>query len=308
MGHDAYTSAGRSGGFNQDFSGFDFSGFQSGSGFDFDSIFEMFTGGGFGHRRRDHRGEDLRYDIELSLEEAATGTTRRITLRKHVACKSCDGAGGHGITTCTTCNGHGMTRQTRRTPFGMFQTTTPCGACQGTGERFEQECGACQGTGIGVERVELDVDIPAGVDTGTRVRVRGEGDAGPRNGPSGDLYLFIRLRPHPVFKREGPDIFLDTPVSFPTLVFGGEIIVPTLNGEAKLKIPRGTQTHTLFRLKGKGIADTHHHGKGDQYVRVIAETPERLTAKQEKALREYAGMMDNEPHKGLFEKLKERLT
>jgi len=305
MGHDAFEHAGRGGGFNQDFSGFDFSGFQQG-GFDFDSIFDMFTGG-FSGGRRTRRGDDLRYDVTLTLEEAAEGVAQRISLRKLVVCTSCAGAGGKGQKQCASCHGHGVVRQARRTPFGVFQTQTTCKTCEGSGESFDTLCDTCDGQGRVSKTVQLDVDIPAGVDNGTRVRVSGEGDAGPRGSRAGDLYLFITVKPHPVFQREGNDIVLDAPVSFSTAVFGGEITVPTLSGDANVKIPRGTQSHTMFRLRGKGMPNVHGHGHGDAYVRVMLETPEKLTKKQEQALKEYADLVDNEPHMGLFKKLKEKL-
>lgn len=299
MGHAAFEQAGR----GQGFSGFDFSDFQQGFGFDFGDIFEMFTGGS--GRTRQRRGDDLRYDIEITLEEAADGVERTLKLRKHVPCQECHGQGGQGVKQCPTCHGRGMVRQTRRTPFGVFQTSGTCRECGGSGEIIEQLCEYCEGHGIITGTKEIKVDVPAGVDEGTRVRIAGEGDAGPRGAQPGDLYLFVHMRDHPIFKREHNDIYLDAPVSFPTLVFGGDITVPTLGGEAKVHIPKGTQTGTMFRLRGKGLPDVHGRGKGDQYVRTVVETPEKLTKKQEKALKEYAEMTDNEPHKGLFRKIKE---
>lgn len=304
MGHAAYQQAGRGGGGPQ----YQYQDF-SGAGFNFDDIFEMFTGG-FGGRSRPRtmRGDDLRYDLELDLEEAAFGAKKTITVRKHVPCEHCKGKGAKKTTACSACKGQGVVRQTRQTPFGVFQTTGACRQCEGTGQELHDVCGYCDGSGVVVGDKKIEVSIPAGVDSGTRVRVTGEGDAGPRGTQSGDLYLFITVAAHPVFERKGPDIHLDVPISFPTAVFGGEIVVPTLEGEAKVKIPGGTQTHTVFRLKGKGVYDLEARDTGDEYVRVIVQTPEKLTRKQEQALRDFADDFgEKHPEKSLFAKLKERL-
>ena len=298
VGHDAFTQNGRQGGF----SGFDASGF---SGFDFDDLFEAFTGG---RTRRTVKGDDLRYDLELTLEQAARGVEQDLKVRKHAACEECKGKGGKNARQCNACKGRGVTRQARQTPFGVFQTSTTCRACGGVGETFEHECQTCDGQGIILETKRIHVSVPAGVDHGTRVRVAGEGDAGPHGTQAGDLYLFIHLKQHPIFTREGNDILLDAPVAFPTLVFGGEITVPTIEGQASVKIPAGTQTGTRFRLRGKGIVDVHGRGHGDQYVRVVVETPAKLSRKQEKALKEYADLAEDEPQRSLFEKLKETFS
>lgn len=304
VGHDAFEQAGRGGAGGFDFSGFDFSGF----GGSFEDIFEMFTGGFGGRGRTRQRGEDLRYDIELTLLEAADGVEKEITLRKKVPCSTCDGKGGSGIEQCGTCKGHGIVRQTRRTPFGVFQTTGTCPQCNGAGSEFKNPCSTCNTQGTVTDRTNLNVQIPAGVDNGTRVRIPGEGDAGPRKSQPGDLYLFVHVKPHPLFRRDGNDIHLDAPIDFTTAVFGGTITVPTLKGEAKVKIPKGTQTGTKFRLQDKGVPDVRTGRRGSQYVRLKIETPQKLTKKQEKALKEYANLSDTEPHKGLFDKLKEKLA
>ncbi|MDD9953722.1 MAG: molecular chaperone DnaJ [Candidatus Woesearchaeota archaeon] len=302
MGHAGFQQSARAGGgAGPGFSGFDFSGFSGGFG-DFDDIFEMFTGRG---RRRTIRGEDLRYDMSLTLEEAAFGTEKNIKLRKHIPCEECDGKGGKDVQSCTTCSGRGVVMQAKRTPFGVFQTQTTCQQCSGAGQEIKDMCKSCDGEGVQFDTKELDVTIPAGVDTGTRVRVQGEGDAGPRGSQAGDLYLFISVEQHPIFKRQGDDIHLEAPINFATAVFGGEITVPTLDGEAVVKIPKGTQSHTIFRLKGKGAEVLNYRGRGDQYVQLVVETPEKLSKKQEKALKEYAELSDDEPHKSLFSKLKD---
>jgi len=198
MGHSAFEHAGRTGGGagGYDFNGFDFSGFGGG----FDDIFDMFTQGfGGGRGKRTQRGDDLRYDLTLAFEEAAEGREREIRVRKHASCRSCTGKGGHGARTCGTCSGRGIVTQARRTPFGVFQSTTTCRACSGSGEAFDEECSSCGGDGRVVETKNITVTIPAGVDTGTRVRVSGEGDAGHRGASHGDLYLFVTVEPHPIF-------------------------------------------------------------------------------------------------------------
>lgn len=302
MGHSAFQQRSRQAGAQPE--DFDFSQYR-GQGFDFDDIFDMFFSGGRG--RQAVRGDDLRYDLDLTLEEAAFGIKKKITLRKHERCAECNGKGGKNIETCTACRGQGVVRQARQTPFGVFQTTGPCRQCGGTGQLIKTVCKECEGEGVVNRPKTIEVDIPAGVDEGTRVRVPGEGNAGPRGSAAGDLYLFISVDPHPVFTRKGFDIHLDAPISFPLAVFGGEIEVPTLDGKAKLKIPKATQTHTVFRLRDKGAQELHGNGRGDQYVRVVIQTPDKLSKQEEKALREFAGDSDQDEklQKGLFAKIKE---
>lgn len=298
IGHDAFSRAGGSGFNPQDFSGMG----------DFGDIFDMFFGGGFSNRRsqRQRRGEDLRYDVTITLEEAAKGITKEANIRLRKLCKTCKGKGGSDLTQCTTCHGQGMVRQARQTPFGVFQSTGPCPSCKGEGETITKTCSTCDGAGTTVESKTLRIDIPKGVADGMQLRLTGEGDAIGRGTP-GDLYVFIHVEEHPVFTREENDILLEAPISYPQAVFGDEIVVPIIGGEAKLKIPQGTQSHTTFRMKGKGIAGIRG-GHGDQLVTVIVETPKNLSKKQEKALREYAQTLGEEhPVKGLFSKLKEYL-
>lgn len=300
VGHDAFTQGARSGG---GFSGFDFSGF--GADMDFGDIFESFFGGGFGDmfgRRR--RGADLRYDLDLTLKEAAEGVSKSIRVRKKSTCGACGGTGGEKTEQCGTCRGQGRVRQMQRTPFGVFQTTTACPECRGQGIRIVTPCGQCGGDGVVVETRELNVDIPAGVEEGSRLRVPGEGEAGPRG--NGDLYVFISVKQHPLFERQGRDLLLEAPITFFQAVFGDEIQVPTLDGKAKLKIPAGTQSGTTFRLRGKGIPSLHGGGRGDELVTVQVETPKKLTKKQREALERASDAFgDKRPSKGLFEKLKE---
>jgi molecular chaperone DnaJ len=304
VGHSAYQQASRNQGPTPE--DVDYSQFRG--DYDFGDIFDMFFGGGGGRGRRQVRGDDLRYDVELSLEEAAAGSKRTLNLRRHARCDACHGKGGKHVEQCSACRGAGAVRQTRQTPFGVFQTTAPCRQCGGTGQHIKEVCGECDGDGVVQLTKKLEVSIPAGVDEGTRLRVPGEGNAGPRGAPAGDLYLFISVEAHPVFTRKGDDIHIDAPITFPLAAFGGEIEVPTLDGKSKLKIPKGTQSHTVFRLRDKGVTMLQHAGRGDQYVRVIIQTPEKLTKEQEKALHAFAGdgHEDEKLQKSLFGKLKEK--
>ncbi|RME32202.1 molecular chaperone DnaJ [Candidatus Woesearchaeota archaeon] len=299
VGHEAFTKSG--GGF----SGFDFSGF--GPGTDFGDIFESFFGGGFndffGRRRR--RGADLRYDVTLTLQEVAEGVTKRLRIRKEDVCPHCHGSGAEEKRTCGTCHGSGHVAQMRRTPFGVFQSTTTCPHCNGRGFVAVKTCRTCRGRGHVEREKELRVEIPAGVEDGTRLRVAGEGEVG--EGGAGDLYVFISIKEHPLFKRDGSDLHIDVPISFFQAVFGDAITVPTLTGKAKVKVPAGTQSGTTFRLRGKGLPGMHR-GHGDELVTVHVETPQKLTKKQEKALRAASEAFGKSPSKSLFEKLKERIV
>ncbi|MFP4524338.1 MAG: molecular chaperone DnaJ [Candidatus Woesearchaeota archaeon] len=293
------------------FSGFDFSGFQGG-GFDFEDIFDAFFGGGgggpFGGRRRrqeEQRGSDLRYDMTITLEEAAEGVEKEVKVRKRVPCKECGGAGGSGVETCGTCHGNGVVRQTKRTPFGVFATTGPCPTCGGAGKTFREPCQACDATGVQTDTVTIKVDIPAGVDDGMRLRVPGEGDAGLKGAPAGDLYVFISVEEHEYFERDGDDLKLEVPISFVQAALGDDIEVPTLQGRASLKIPAGTETGTTFRLRSKGMPRLRGGGFGDQLVTVRVEVPKRLSSKQKRALEEFAEASGDsvEPQKGFFKKI-----
>ncbi|MBD3313180.1 molecular chaperone DnaJ [Candidatus Woesearchaeota archaeon] len=300
-------------GFQGGAGGFDFSDFMRGAegfGFDFDSIFDSFFGGsmfGGGRRRRGpQRGSDLIYDIEIDLKEAAFGTGKNITVPKMVRCGKCDGKGADSesdIIRCPDCNGTGTVKQARRTPFGMFQTVTTCRKCHGEGTTIKNPCKECDGSGLVEETSRIKVDIPAGVDNGTRLRISGEGEAGPKGGPAGDLFVRIHVRSHKIFERRGNDLFMDMPVSFSTAALGGEIDVPTLDGKAKMKIPSGTECNTVFRLKGKGIPSLRSYGTGDQKVRVIVDVPSKLSKKQKELLKEFDKESRN-VNKSFFEKIK----
>jgi len=287
------------GGFGGDFSGFDFSGFGF-DRFDFDSIFDtFFSGGAFGGRggggrssfRRASRsgGRDLVYELSITLEEAANGVKKKIKVTKNDECRECDGKGGHDEVTCPDCRGTGAYRETKRTAFGLFQTTTTCRACNGTGEVFREMCVGCDGSGRIRKTKTIEVDIPAGIMDNAKLRVNGEGEAGYRGGRSGDLYLLVHVEPHDIFERHGDDLFIEQKISFATAALGGKVEIPTLDGEAELKIPAGTQPGTVLRMKGKGIRHLHSYGRGDELVKINVEVPTHLTREQERILKEFEG-------------------
>jgi len=311
---------GGAGGAGADFSGFDSSnfGFDTGSfgeEFDFGDIFDAFTGGGLsgfgrrgGGRRQGHRGNDLRYDMEITLEEAAKGTETQIHITKLEECRKCGGSGAedpNSEVSCPSCNGTGRATRTQRTPFGIFQTTTVCPKCHGEGRIIETPCRECHGEGRARASKKLTVKIPAGVDDSTRLRVSGEGEAGQKGGGQGDLYVFIRVKPHRLFERKGDDLHLEVPISYTQAALGDTIEVPTLDGSAKLKIPPGTQTNTIFRMAGKGIPHLNSHGEGSENVKVVVETPKKLSRKQRELLEELAKESgpDSKPNEGFFSKI-----
>ena len=219
------------------------------------------------------------------------GTTVKIRVPTHVACKTCDGSGakrGSSPTTCTTCGGRGQVRIQQ----GFFSLQQTCPQCQGKGTVIKDPCGTCHGQGRVKEQKTLSVKIPAGVDTGDRIRLAGEGEAGENGGPSGDLYVQIKVRPHPIFTREDSDLYCEVPINFTTAVLGGELDVPTLEGRVKLKIPAETQTGKMFRLRGKGVKSVHGGGIGDLMCRVEVETPVNLNRKQKELLEEFQRSME----------------
>ena len=291
--------------FGNGFEGFDFSDFMSGSGFDFDNIFESFFGGNFSSRRRGpRRGSDLRYDMEITLEDAATGATKNIAIPRLEQCAKCRGSGAESdsdIVTCPDCNGSGMKRRTQRTPFGLFSTTTTCGKCHGQGRYVKKECSVCDGTGVVNNTRRMEIKVPAGAEEGTNLRVSGEGEAGEKNSAPGDLYIIIHIKEHETFEKHGDDIYVKILIPFATAALGGEVEVPTLDGKATLKIPPGTQSSTIFRMKGKGIPYLHGSGVGNENVEVIIEVPEKLSKKQRELLQEFEQESRNK--KGFFGKI-----
>jgi molecular chaperone DnaJ len=244
---------------------------------------DMFGGGG----AQESAGEDLRHDIKLTLEEAASGVSRKITYRKHVACAKCSGSGaepGSKKSRCPTCGGQGhIVRST-----GLFAMRQVCPTCQGEGEKIEKPCKACAGEGRVVAEHSVDIKIPPGVDSGTRLRSTGNGSAGRRNAEAGDLYVVITVLEHELFERDGDDLACSVPVKFSIATLGGSIEVPKLKGKTILKIPAGTQGGTIFRLKGEGMPSLRGSGSGDLLVRVDIDVPKKLSEEQKEALKAYA--------------------
>jgi len=251
-------------------------------------------GGGFSSGRRSSlRGRDLQYEVEISFEDAAFGVKKTVTIPRNETCTTCKGDGarpGTKKTTCSTCNGKGRLMQSA----GFFSIQQTCPKCRGEGTIIKNPCVKCAGTGRVRLIKKIEVNIPAGVDTGSRLRVQGEGEAGLKGGPRGDLYIYIHVKDHAIFERHGYDIVCDVPISFPVASLGGEIEIPTLNGNVTMKIPEGTQSGKIFRLAGKGIRRLRGgYGTGDELVRVAVETPTRLNSQQKRILKEFAKSCDD---------------
>jgi molecular chaperone DnaJ len=265
---------------------------------------EMFGGGGGGDGGRD--GADLRYDLEITLEEAARGVEKEISFRKAMACERCDGSGaepGSKRVTCPTCRGAGQIRRSG----GIITFTQTCPTCAGAGTKVEKACTACRGEGRVAKSTKLNVRIPPGVDTGSRLRSSGNGEAGMAGGNAGDLYIVLAVKEHELFERQGEDLFCEIPIKFTLATLGGTIKVPTLFGQADMKIPMATQSGTTFRLRGKGMPSLRGGAQGDQLVRVQVEVPQSLTSDQRRILEEFARVSGDaaEPtSKSFFEKAK----
>jgi molecular chaperone DnaJ len=282
----------------------------------FDIFREVFGGGGsifdelFGGGQRDSngpmRGSDLRYDLEIAFEEAVLGCEREITVTKLDACETCRGTGaepGSSTKVCTQCGGRGQVITSR----GIFSIAQTCPRCEGRGRIVEKPCRACRGAGRRERTSKIKLKIPAGVDTGARLRSVGNGEAGIHGGSSGDLYVVLHVKPHEVFQRDGDDLICDVPVSFADAALGADVEVPTLTGQAQIRIPPGTQSGTVFRLKGKGVRNVEGYGHGDLHVRVHVEVPTHLNAAQRQKLQEFAALCDSSVHpltKRFFEKAK----
>ncbi len=294
-------------------------GFGGGAGFNgaggFEDIFDMFFGGGFGGqgaRRGPQKGADLRLDMEITLEEAAFGVEKEIELPKLQTCSECEGTGSAAGTfpsSCKVCKGTGQVKTTQKTVLGHFQTIKTCHNCHGTGKVVETPCDACYGQGRVKQKKKIGITIPAGIDTGSRLRVTGEGEPGSGGGPEGDLYVYLTVKPHKLFERHGDDIWCNYPLSMVQAMLGDEVKIPTLDGDIKLKIPEGTQTGTSFRLKGKGVQKLRGYGRGDQHVRVKVSVPTNLNEKQKELIKEFAKTLTNKNDagkgKGFFEKVKD---
>ena len=269
------------------------------------SIFEdLFGGGGRRDPSGPQRGSDLRYDLELSFEEGAMGCDKEIPVTKLDACNLCNGSGaspGTNMRTCSTCGGRGQVVSSR----GIFSIAQTCSACEGVGKTVEKPCTKCRGAGRVEKTKKIKLKIPAGVDTGARLRSSGNGEGGLRGGAPGDLYVVLHVREHEIFEREEDDLLCEVPVSFVQATLGSELTVPTLQGQAKIKIPAGTQSGTVFRLKGKGIKNVQGYGTGDLHVRVSVEVPTRLNSEQIEKLKEFADLCDDKVNPistGFFEK------
>ena len=247
---------------------------------------DIFGGSGGGRQGGGYRGADLRYHLELSLEDAVSGTTVQIRIPVRVECKTCDGSGakkGTQPVTCTTCGGHGQVRMQQ----GFFSVQQPCPHCRGTGKMIASPCSDCHGEGQIQEHKTLSVKVPAGVDTGDRIRLSGEGEPGQGGAGPGDLYVEVQVKKHDVFTRDDNNLFCEVPISFVTASLGGEMEVPTLSSKATLKVPEGTQTGQQFRLRGKGVTSVRGGATGDLLCRVVVETPVKLSKKQKELLQEF---------------------
>ena len=292
-----YDYYGQAGGGGQSAPGGGFEGFDFGQGGGFEGfgefgdLFDVFFGGQRGGRRGGPaRGDDLRYDLRIKLEEAARGAAKELEIVHFTACTTCKGSGakpGTAPVKCTTCGGSGQVRHNQRTILGNITQVVTCPACHGSGETIKTPCPACQGSGLEKKKHKIPVNIPAGIDSGYRLRVSGAGNAGGKGGPPGDLYVFITVDAHPLFNRDGANLYYRTSISFIQAILGAEIKVPTLDGETVFKIPPGTQPSTNFKLKDKGLPHLGRREKGDLYVLVEVKIPGKTTKEQEELLRKY---------------------
>jgi len=296
-----------------------FGGFED---FDLGDIFGSMFGGGFGgggfsgfggqqRRSGPMRGENVRVVVSLTFEEAAFGCEKTVNINRNENCGECGGTGakkGTSAETCPTCGGTGQVKTTQRTPFGVFASTGPCQNCRGTGKVIKTPCDNCRGTGKVRKNRTIKVKIPAGIDDGQTVSLRGEGQAGSNGGPAGDLYVTVSVKEHKLFKREGQDVLLEMPVSFVQATLGATLTVPTIDGKVQYNMPEGTQHGTIFRLKGSGIPNLNGKGRGDQYVKVNIEIPRNLTGEQKDLLRKFEEAVGDsyyESKKGFFSKVKD---
>ncbi|MBT9132053.1 molecular chaperone DnaJ [candidate division NPL-UPA2 bacterium Unc8] len=281
--------------------------FSKGSG---GGIFDELFGTHTARQKRAQYGEDLRYDLEILLGEAANGTEKWVEILRLETCPACSGIGakpGTSPSNCPVCQGSGQVSYAR----GFFSVVQSCSRCHGEGEIIESPCSNCHGSGRVKKHHRIQVKIPPGVDTGSRLRLSGEGEAGLRGAERGDLYVFIHVREHEIFTRQGNDLFCEVPISFSQAALGAEISIPTLNGQLEMKVPSGTQTGRLFRLRGKGVPSLHGYSRGDQYVKVILETPMRLSEKERKLFGELIKLEDKRSYplrEGFLDKLRRALN
>lgn len=291
--------------FEDIFNGFGFGGGSQGG---FGSIFDLF---GFGGESSgpSGRGQDISQIVELTLEEVASGVSKDLDVRHKKKCPKCNGTRaepGSSVKTCPQCNGAGQVKQVQNTPLGQFATVSKCPQCNGEGQHVEKPCTECHGSGLKTTTNKISINIPAGVETGTKLCVSGEGDDGIRGAPSGDLYVTIKVLKHDLFRREGQDLFYDLPISYVQACLGDSVDVPTIDGEASLNIPAGTQSGSTFKLRGEGIKSLNWSGKGNLYVKVQVVVPKKLSAKQKEVLKEFADVSGEEishVKKGLLDKI-----
>ncbi|MGN1225283.1 MAG: molecular chaperone DnaJ [Ruminococcus sp.] len=281
----------------------------------FDSIFGGF--GGFGGSSRSaasnanapRRGGDIHTDVRISFMEACQGVKKTISFAHMDACPQCHGTGADSNTkkqTCPECNGRGSVKTNQRTPFGVISSTRPCSRCGGRGEIVTNPCSKCKGSGRIRNTANLELNIPAGINDSETIRISGKGDAGLNGGPSGDVYVTVQMQSHPLFERDGSDIYCDIPITYAQAVLGAEITVPTIDGDVKYEIPEGTQSGTKFRLRGKGVKMLRRDARGDQYVTVTVEVPKKLTKKQKDLLKDFDDSLDEKNHskrENFFDKL-----
>lgn len=279
----------------------------------FDGLFgfgDLFGRGGSRGRSRAHRGNDLQYELKITFLESAFGTATKIKIPVLETCADCGGSGaapGTSPTVCTTCEGRGQMRYTQ----GFFTIARPCTHCGGTGRVIRTPCAACHGQGRVRREKTIEVKIPGGVTSGTRLRLQGEGEAGSAGGPPGDLYILVFAEDHPLFHREGSDLYLEIPVSYTQAALGHELILPTLFGDEKLKVPAGTQPETVFRLRGKGMPEIGTSSRGDLYVRVKVDVNKKLSREQRKLLEEFGRLADGDTladQKSMLQKIRESLS
>lgn len=301
-----YDQFGHEGVNGQGFGGAGGFGGQGFGGFDdiFGDIFGDMFGGGFSsggrqRRRGPERGADIKQRVSISFEEAAFGKKIQVKINRSEECDECHGSGakpGTSKKTCPTCNGSGQVQSVQRTPFGNIASTRTCSTCNGEGEVIESPCSKCHGKGSIRKTKTIEVDIPAGIDEGQMIKLSGQGELGSRGGPRGDLYIEVNVKSHQLFTREGYDVYLEMPITFAQATLGDKIQVPTLDGKVEYEIPEGTQTGTVFRLKGKGIPKLRSNVRGDQYVKVIVEIPKKLNDKQKELVRQFARECGQEVH------------
>ena len=301
-----YDQFGHEGVNGQGFGGAGGFGGQGFGGFDdiFGDIFGDMFGGGFSggsrqRRRGPERGADIKQRVNISFEEAAFGKKVQVKINRSEECDQCHGSGakpGTSKKTCPTCHGSGQVQSVQRTPFGNIASTRTCSTCNGEGEVIDSPCSKCHGKGSIRKTKTIEVDIPAGIDNGQMIKLGGQGELGTRGGPRGDLYIEVNVQSHPLFTRDGYDVYLEMPITFAQATLGDKIQVPTLDGKVEYEVPEGTQTGTVFRLKGKGIPKLKSNVRGDQYVKVTVEIPKKLNEKQKELVREFAKECGQEVH------------